>query len=88
MVIRIEERRRPYIVYHVVTKRQYSYIPCVIVDGKVIVVGGMGVDTKPKDYLLEYDAVTDKWMSLPAMPTPRYATFTFLINDNLYVIGL
>ena len=58
-----------------------------ISDGKVIVVGGMAFDTNPKDYLMSYDLETNKWKSLAAMPTPRYATFSFLINDKLYVMG-
>lgn len=56
-------------------------------DGRIITVGGMGPDTNPRDYLMSYDLETDKWSSLPAMPTPRYATFSFLIKDRLYVLG-
>ena len=59
-----------------------------VADDKVIVVGGMSVDTNPKDYLMQYDADRDVWKSLPTMPTPRYATFSFLIRDKLYVLGM
>lgn len=62
-------------------------ISTVFVDGKVIVVGGMSVDTNPKDYLMQYDVENDRWKALPSMPTARYATFSFLIGDKLYVIG-
>lgn len=58
-----------------------------VVDDKLIVVGGMGIDTNPKDYLMQYDAEKDVWKSLASMPTPRYATFSFLIRDKLYVLG-
>lgn len=58
-----------------------------VVDGKMIVVGGMGADSNPKDYLMQYDANRDVWKSLPTMPTARHATFSFLIHDKLYVLG-
>jgi len=53
----------------------------------MIVVGGMSIDTNPKDYLMQYDPETNQWKMLPSMPTARYATFSFLINDKLYVLG-
>lgn len=56
-------------------------------DGKIIAVGGMGTDTNPYDSLVEIDVSENKWKELPAMPTARYATFSFLIQDKLYVIG-
>ena len=58
------------------------------VDDKLIVVGGMGLDTNPKDYLMQYDADKDVWKSLAAMPTARYATFSFFIHNKLYVLGI
>jgi len=60
----------------------------LIVDDKVLAVGGMSTDTNPKDYLMQYDADKDVWKSLASMPTARYATFSFLINDKLYVLGM
>jgi len=59
----------------------------VVVDDRVIVVGGMSADTNPKDYLMQYDVDKDVWKSLASMPTARYATFSFLIRDKLYVLG-
>ena len=59
----------------------------VFIENKVIVVGGMGVDTNPKDYIMEYDIEKDQWKALTPMPTARYATFSFFIEDKLYVIG-
>ena len=56
-------------------------------DGKVVVVGGMGIDTNPKDFFMSYDVVTNKWQALTSMPSARYATFTFLVKNWLYVIG-
>lgn len=65
---------------------------CVFVfffqDGKMFVVGGMSIDTNPKDYLMQYDPESDRWKMMPSMPTARYATFSFLINNKLYVIGV
>lgn len=56
-------------------------------DNKVYVVGGMSIDTNPKDHFMQYDVEKDIWKSLPSMPTARYATFSFLIRDKLYVLG-
>lgn len=47
----------------------------------------MGYDTNPKDYVLSYDLETNRWQSFASMPTPRYATFSFLIENRLYVLG-
>jgi len=52
------------------------------------VAGGMSIDTNPKDYLMQYDAERDVWKSLASMPTARYATYSFLIHDKLYVLGM
>lgn len=54
---------------------------------KIIVVGGMALDTNPRDMFVEFDVAENKWQKLPSMPTPRYATTVFLISDKLYVIG-
>lgn len=59
-----------------------------VVDGKLIVVGGMSIDTNPKDYLMQYDADRDVWKNLASMPTARYATYSFLTRDKLYVLGM
>ena len=53
----------------------------------MIIVGGMSIDTNPKDHMMSYDLETDRWQSLPSMPTARYASFSFLIHDKLYVLG-
>jgi hypothetical protein len=56
-------------------------------DDKVLVMGGMGVDTNPNDSFMMIDLDENKWKGLKPMPTARYATFSFIINDKLYVIG-
>jgi hypothetical protein len=56
-------------------------------DGKVVVVGGMGLDTNPKDFFMSFDVHTNKWQALAPMPTARYATFVFLVGSKLYVVG-
>jgi N-acetylneuraminic acid mutarotase len=70
-----------------VMKDHLMGLSAVVRDGKVIVVGGMSVDTNPKDYTMQYDIEKDVWKSIPSMPTARYATFSFLIHDRLYVLG-
>ena len=47
----------------------------------------MSADTSPFDLFVELDLETLKWQKMPPMPTQRYATFSFLIDDKLYVIG-
>ena len=50
-------------------------------------VGGMSDDTNPSDMFVELDVETDQWQKMPPMPTGRYATFSFLIDDKVYVLG-
>ena len=56
-------------------------------DDRVLVMGGMATDTNPRDFFRSIDLEENKWKALPPIPTPRYATFSFLINEKLYVIG-
>ena len=56
-------------------------------DNKILVMGGMSDDSNPKDHFWSYDVENDKWKALPSMPTPRYASAAFEINNKLYVIG-
>lgn len=58
-----------------------------IPDNKIIVCGGMGSDTNPKDTLCAYDVETNTWKQMKGMPTARYATYSFLVNEKLYVCG-
>lgn len=50
--------------------------------------GGNGADTNPVDAVSSIKIEENKWKALPPMPTARYATFSFLIDDKLYVIGM
>ena len=59
----------------------------IFLDNKIIVCGGMGMDTNPKDTLCAYDAESNTWKAMKGMPTPRYATYSFLVNEKLYVCG-
>lgn len=56
-------------------------------EGKIIAAGGMGTDTNPFESLVEIDVEENKWKELSPMPTARYATSSFLMNEKLYVIG-
>lgn len=56
-------------------------------ENKVLVMGGMAIDTNPRDMFVEFDVEENKWKKLPGMPTARYATFAFLVGDKLYVVG-
>ena len=47
----------------------------------------MGLDTNPKDTLCAYDIESNTWKGLKGMPTARYATSAFLINEKLYICG-
>jgi len=51
--------------------------------------GGMSSDTNPRGTILSYDVENDTWKKYAAeMDVPRYATFSFLINEKIYTIGL
>lgn len=58
-----------------------------LTEGKAYFVGGMSADTTPCDMFVELDLETNKWQKLAPLPTPRYATFVFLIKDKMYVLG-
>lgn len=59
--------------------------PCP--DYRVYAAGGMGSDLRPHNYLQHYDMLKDIWVSLAAMPTPRYAATSFLRGTKIYVLG-
>ncbi|NXA52627.1 KLD8A protein, partial [Nothocercus julius] len=54
---------------------------------RVYAAGGMGSDLRPHNYLQHYDVLKDMWVSLAAMPTPRYAATSFLRGTKIYVLG-
>ncbi|NWU96223.1 KLD8A protein, partial [Upupa epops] len=54
---------------------------------RVYAAGGMGSDLRPHSYLQHYDMLKDIWVSLAAMPTPRYAATSFLRGTKIYVLG-
>ncbi|NWI78747.1 KLD8A protein, partial [Dryoscopus gambensis] len=55
--------------------------------GGVYAAGGMGSDLRPHNFLQHYDALKDIWVSLAAMPTPRYAATSVLRGTKIYVLG-
>lgn len=57
-------------------------------DGKVYAAGGMAFDTNPRDSFMSFEVEKNQWKILPSLPTPRYASFSFLMNDKFYVIGM
>ncbi|NWV59183.1 KLD8A protein, partial [Malurus elegans] len=56
-------------------------------DYRVYAAGGMGSDLRPHNFLQHYDALKDIWVSLAAMPTPRYAATSVLRGTKIYVLG-
>ncbi|NXE01131.1 KLD8A protein, partial [Chaetorhynchus papuensis] len=54
---------------------------------RVYAAGGMGSDLRPHNFLQHYDALKDIWVSLAAMPTPRYAATSVLRGSKIYVLG-
>ncbi|NXS26516.1 KLD8A protein, partial [Pomatostomus ruficeps] len=54
---------------------------------RVYAAGGMGSDLRPHSFLQHYDALKDMWVSLAAMPTPRYAATSVLRGSKIYVLG-
>ncbi|KAJ7404081.1 Kelch domain-containing protein 8A [Willisornis vidua] len=62
-------------------------ISCLVKDYRVYAAGGMGSDLRPHNFLQHYDMLKDIWVSLAAMPTPRYAATSFLRGTKIYVLG-
>ncbi|NXY60163.1 KLD8A protein, partial [Callaeas wilsoni] len=56
-------------------------------DYRVYAAGGMGSDLRPHNFLQHYDVLKDIWVSLAAMPTPRYAATSVLRGSKIYVLG-
>ncbi|NXC53973.1 KLD8A protein, partial [Aleadryas rufinucha] len=56
-------------------------------DHRVYAAGGMGSDLRPHNFLQHYDVLKDIWVSLAAMPTPRYAATSVLRGTKIYVLG-
>ncbi|KAL2295386.1 hypothetical protein Nmel_017798, partial [Mimus melanotis] len=56
-------------------------------DYRVYAAGGMGSDLRPHNFLQHYDVLKDIWVSLAAMPTPRYAATSILRGSKIYVLG-
>ncbi|NWV29940.1 KLD8A protein, partial [Origma solitaria] len=54
---------------------------------RVYAAGGMGSDLRPHNFLQHYDVLKDIWVSLAAMPTPRYAATSVLRGSKIYVLG-
>ncbi|NWW24701.1 KLD8A protein, partial [Falcunculus frontatus] len=61
--------------------------PSRAVYGVVYAAGGMGSDLRPHNFLQHYDVLKDIWVSLAAMPTPRYAATSVLRGTKIYVLG-
>lgn len=68
-------------------EKMHIYLWLIVADGKIYVVGGMSTEGNPRDLFMSYDVTKNKWASLLPMPTARYATFSFLIDDKMYVLG-
>ncbi|RLV88726.1 hypothetical protein DV515_00015343 [Chloebia gouldiae] len=47
----------------------------------------MGSDLRPHNFLQHYDVLKDIWVSLAAMPTPRYAATSVLRGTKIYVLA-
>ncbi|XP_071784332.1 uncharacterized protein [Asterias amurensis] len=62
-------------------------LSAVVHNGKILVAGGMKPDSTPCERCAVLDAEKNIWLSLPDLPTPRYAAGTFLKGDKLYLVG-
>lgn len=56
-------------------------------DNEIFIAGGMKLNGNPCDQFTAYNVEDDTWRSLPRMPTERYATFSFLIDNKFYNMG-
>lgn len=67
-----------------------NHTSAVTLDGRIHVLGGytgsfLGSD--PRDVHWVYDPGTDEWSTGPALPTPRGALISLVIDDRIYAIG-
>ncbi len=58
-----------------------------VLNGKIYVAGGDGVDHQPLATLEVYDPRTDSWSTAPSMPTPRRYAAAAILDGKLYVMG-
>ena len=57
-----------------------------VLNNKIYLLGGRSSGTT-FDVNEEYDPVTDSWMVMSPMPTPRYDSAAAVVGNNIYVIG-
>lgn len=67
-----------------------NHTSAVTLDGRIHVLGGytgsfLGSD--PRDVHWLYDPGTDEWAEAPALPTPRGALVSLVVDDRIYAIG-
>src|SRR5690606_2664578 len=62
-----------------------------VVGGKFYVFGGEELGVRGADGVLphavRYDPATDKWQTLPDMPTPRHGHAVVAVGGTLFAIG-
>ena len=59
----------------------------VVVEGKIVVIGGFGANNAPLTLVEEYDPATDAWASRASMPTPRGLFGASSVGGTIYAIG-
>jgi N-acetylneuraminic acid mutarotase len=58
-----------------------------VLNHKVYLVGGKGIDSKTSNRLFIYDPATGKWQEGKSMPTARYALTVDFIDGILFAVG-
>ena len=85
--IRIEKRSVAQ-VWREVTALPVIETTCVSVHGRLLAIGGKGLDKKPTTAIHMYNPTTDSWEVISHMGTPRYWCIAAVLpNNQLMVVG-
>ena len=69
-------------------KEARSSAACTVYEGNVIVAGGWDNEINKMRSVESYDALSDKWSSMPNMVKGKWGHSLVVVNNKLYVVGL
>ena len=78
-------------VQHTAMEVARSEHPAVILDGRIVVIGGL-VEIGPARFgttasVEAYDPDTDSWARLPDLPQPRHHSMAAVVDERLFSVG-
>jgi N-acetylneuraminic acid mutarotase len=64
-----------------------GFVQAAVIEDKIYVPGGIGVDIQPESVLEVYDPANDTWEARGSMPVPLAAYGLAALGDRLYLFG-